>query len=410
MRKKNKLFAVALMTGAIAAGTWSCSNDDDASDVAVTGITVSPESRTLLPGDTAWLTATTFPAKADQSVTWASDNTAVATVANGVVTAVAAGTANITVTSVANTAKTATCVITVNTGSDVLLSANSLLMLPDSTWLLVATIDPPDASKSVSWSSSNTAAATVSSDGVVTAVAPGTATITAALAGSSATKAECTVAVVDMSSIPAGESLVGWWAFEDKANSLKATKGENLIASDEYTVLSDGPNGTKGVAANEDTYFTITHNIGANGDGEYTNEYTLMMDIRGSQDGFDGWLSVYMASDDGGGKLWIDGDGKIGFAALGGYSETGLTVDTWRRVVIAVNLAEGSYKVYSDGVLIFTATENVDADGEFSLYPDAVYIGYDGDGYPGPDFAEVRMWSVQLTNEQVTALGAAGTP
>ncbi|MDR1172352.1 MAG: LamG domain-containing protein, partial [Bacteroidales bacterium] len=131
-----------------------------------------------------------------------------------------------------------------------------------------------------------------------------------------------------------------------------------------------------------------------------------------SQDGFDGWLSVYnnIYDNEGEGALWINGNGKIGFAPLGGYSETGLTPDTWHRVVIAVNLAEESLKVYIDGALAFTATAadeevSLGLDGDWSLYPDVVYIGYDGEGYPGPDFAEVMMWDVQLTAEQVAALG-----
>mgnify|MGYP003294177118 FL=1 len=58
-------------------------------------------------------TATVAPADAtDKSVTWTSDNDAVATVADGVVTAVAEGTATITVTTV-DGEFTATCVVTV---------------------------------------------------------------------------------------------------------------------------------------------------------------------------------------------------------------------------------------------------------------------------------------------------------
>lgn len=49
----------------------------------------------------------------DKSVTWASSDTAVATVADGVVTGVAVGTTEITATSVADTTKSAKCTITV---------------------------------------------------------------------------------------------------------------------------------------------------------------------------------------------------------------------------------------------------------------------------------------------------------
>ena len=83
--------------------------------VAVTGVTLSPTTATLTLGETetVTLTATVAPGDAtDKSVTWSSSNEAVATVADGVVTAVAAGEATITVTTT-DGAKTATCAVTV---------------------------------------------------------------------------------------------------------------------------------------------------------------------------------------------------------------------------------------------------------------------------------------------------------
>ena len=83
--------------------------------VAVTGVTLAPTSATLTLGETetVTLTATVLPGDAtDKSVTWSSSNEAVATVADGVVTAVAAGEATITVTTT-DGAKTATCAVTV---------------------------------------------------------------------------------------------------------------------------------------------------------------------------------------------------------------------------------------------------------------------------------------------------------
>ena len=79
----------------------------------VTSVTVAPTSVTIKQGATATLTATVSPSNADDpSITWSSDNTSVATVVNGVVTAVAAGTANITVTTV-DGGFTATCAVKV---------------------------------------------------------------------------------------------------------------------------------------------------------------------------------------------------------------------------------------------------------------------------------------------------------
>lgn len=67
--------------------------------VAVTGVTLDANSGTLNPGGTTTLAATVAPANAtNKSVVWSSSNSGVATVNNGVVTAVAVGSATITVT------------------------------------------------------------------------------------------------------------------------------------------------------------------------------------------------------------------------------------------------------------------------------------------------------------------------
>ncbi len=87
--------------------------------VAVTGVSINPTSANLQIGGSTDLTYTILPANAtDKSVSWSSSNTSVATVDNGHVTAVAAGTATITVTTTDGN-KTATCSVTVTAGPPV---------------------------------------------------------------------------------------------------------------------------------------------------------------------------------------------------------------------------------------------------------------------------------------------------
>ena len=88
--------------------------------VNVTGITLSETAASMtVGGDALTLTATVAPAEAtDKSVTWTSSDETVATVTDGVVTAVGAGTATITATATNGTADTgddvsATCAVTV---------------------------------------------------------------------------------------------------------------------------------------------------------------------------------------------------------------------------------------------------------------------------------------------------------
>ena len=96
-----------------ATATCSITVSEEAVPHPVTGVTIAPTSVTIKQGATTTLTATVAPSNADDpSVTWSSDNQSVATVVNGVVTAVAAGTANITVTTV-DGGFTATCAVKV---------------------------------------------------------------------------------------------------------------------------------------------------------------------------------------------------------------------------------------------------------------------------------------------------------
>ncbi len=83
----------------------------------VTGVSLDKTEATLKIGKTLTLTATVAPANAgNKNVTWSSDREGVAIVENGVVTAVAEGTANITVTTEDGN-YTATCAVTVNAGN-----------------------------------------------------------------------------------------------------------------------------------------------------------------------------------------------------------------------------------------------------------------------------------------------------
>lgn len=83
----------------------------EAKTIKVTSVTVSPKTLDLEVGQTGTLTATVKPDNAtNKTVTWTTSNDKVATVANGVVTAVGKGTATITA---AADGKTATCTVTV---------------------------------------------------------------------------------------------------------------------------------------------------------------------------------------------------------------------------------------------------------------------------------------------------------
>ncbi len=180
--------------------------------VNVTGVTLDRETAELAIDGTLTLVATVAPSSAtNKSVSWQSDNTAVATVDNnGTVTAHAAGQATITVTT-ADGNKSATCVVTVSSDvvsvANVSLNKNTLSLTEGQNETLTATVTPSDATnKDVTWKSDNTAVATVDNNGKVTAVKAGQATITVTTADGNKT-ATCVVTVTAATVSVSGVSL-----------------------------------------------------------------------------------------------------------------------------------------------------------------------------------------------------------
>lgn len=136
------------------------------------------ESYQVSVGKTLSLPLTALPEGASESYTWVSSDETIATVgADGTVTGVAPGSATITVTGVK---ATASCTVTVTVPAEkVVLSHSELNLKVGNTQLLAAVVMPENATdKQVTWESSDTAIVTVGADGTVTAVAPGSATVT----------------------------------------------------------------------------------------------------------------------------------------------------------------------------------------------------------------------------------------
>jgi len=157
----------------------------EAANIAVTGIGLTPNTFTITEGDTQQITADVSPVDAtDPSVSWTADDEAVARVGpNGTVTAISEGSANITATT-NDGGFIATAIVNVESGNvavtGVALAPDTVTLTEGDTHQLVATVSPVDASdQSIQWTSDDENIVTVDSDGLVTAVAPGTTTITA---------------------------------------------------------------------------------------------------------------------------------------------------------------------------------------------------------------------------------------
>ena len=162
-------------------------------------LSVAPTTLSLQVGSTETVTATVAPSGTE--VTWTSSDESVATVAGGVVTAIKAGKATITAKA---GEKTATCEVTVTEAPvqySITLSDEILSIEAGSTATLTATVLPEGTP--VQWGSTNEEVATVEG-GVISALVPGTATITAS-AGT--ITAQCIVTVTEKVVIDDGEGI-----------------------------------------------------------------------------------------------------------------------------------------------------------------------------------------------------------
>ena len=175
----------------------------------------------------------TKPSKASKSVKWKSSNKKVATVSkSGYVTGKKKGTVKITATSKKNKRAKKTIKIKVKNlkAKYVKMSKTSAILFPSDKTTLKATVKGSAGfyNQGVTWKSSNTSVATVTSKGIVTAKKAGKATITATEKGGSK-KATCAVTVSGIKVDKANKSV-----------SVTATVNNADAKSMHYVVYKNG--------------------------------------------------------------------------------------------------------------------------------------------------------------------------
>src|SRR3989449_1081622 len=159
----------------------------------VASVSVAPAAASVQVSGTVQLTATPKDANgaplSGRTVTWASSNTSVASITgSGLVTGAAAGSATITATSEGQSGTARITVANVPVASVSVSPATASLQVNGAVQLVATPKDAngtPLSGRAGSWSSSNTSVATVSTSGVVTGAAAGSAMITATSEGQS---------------------------------------------------------------------------------------------------------------------------------------------------------------------------------------------------------------------------------
>ena len=167
--------------------------------VKTTDVKLNYSKITVYTTTSKTLSATVLPENAtNKNVTWESEDPSIATVdKNGVVKGKKTGTTYIVCTT-NNSGKIATCKVTVKKGvlsKSIKLNKSKLTIDDGKSYTLKATFNPTNTTtKTCTWTSSNKKVVTVTSKGVITAVGPGTATITCKTKDTGKT-AKCTVTV-----------------------------------------------------------------------------------------------------------------------------------------------------------------------------------------------------------------------
>jgi hypothetical protein len=159
-------------------------------DPVLSSINVTPSSPSVVVNGTQQFTAIGVnddgSTKTLNSVTWASDTPATATIyTNGLAKAVAAGTSKITATSGSISGST-TMTVTTSALQSIAVTASGSQIMSGGTLQFTAKATYQDGStkditSSATWVSSNTGVATISTSGLASGVATGTTNITAAL-------------------------------------------------------------------------------------------------------------------------------------------------------------------------------------------------------------------------------------
>ena len=328
--------------------------------IAVESISLNETALELTEGETATLTATVLPENAtDKTVTWTSDNTAVATVADGVVTAVAEGTAKITAkagdASVLCTVTVKKKVIAVES---VTLDKTSLELTVGGTGTLTATVKPDNATdKTVTWSCDNTAVATVA-DGVVTAVAEGTAKVTAKAGDATAV---CTVTVkadvVKVTEITINEADFSLAVGETKTLTV-TVKPDNASdksvtwTSDQPGIASVNSNGVVTAVAAGNAKITVK----ANG-GDVSDFVNVTVTAGVVATGYEAWLGTWSVKRGGDTDFWefTQKDNDFSFV-----------IDGIQSVPLEYNLSLTEYYSAQDDVFVMisdTLETWIDEDG-----------------------------------------------
>lgn len=410
MKKRLALIVIACALGLIACGQNNPSSsssrrpEDESSststsveNIPVTGVTISDKNLELSINETRQLSSTIIPLNAtNQNVKWQSLDESVASVTNaGLVKGLSVGTTNILVTTV-DGLFTDSCSVTVKGSSPsvisvtgVSLNKKTLSLVAGSQETLTATVEPSNATnQTVIWSTSNENVARVAF-GQVSAMGPGSATITVKTEDGNKTDT-CLVTVTGevvkvraFSIAPTSATIYVGETVTLEASFLPANPTNKTVfwSSDKPNIASVNDGVVTGVGQGsaviqgktEDGNFTATCTVTVNKRAEYVKGYVTdemgFIDVVQTQNNGT-YISAGSSSDDNGKYFnFIKGAmGKIIVKKIDNYKVTSIMVD---EVDYPLNDTSVSFMVGSTNFdIVVNYTDDIPLTGDTEIIVD----------------------------------------
>lgn len=228
-------------------------NGEEPVIVPVEAVILQETTISLNTGESVTLVADVYPENAtNKNVTWISTDENLATVEDGLVTALADGEVQIIVTT-EDGGFTDMCTVTITTEeiktTGITLSASELSMFTDSEpFRLIATVEPENSTEPVIWSMSEEGIISLS-DGVITPIIPGSVVVSAT---SGDFVALCSVTVAD--------AIIQVESVTINTSEVNVEEGSESIVLTATVLPEDATDKTVTWASSDDTVATIDEN------------------------------------------------------------------------------------------------------------------------------------------------------
>lgn len=206
--------------------------------------------------------------------------------------------------------------------------------------------------------------------------------------------------------------LVGFWEFNDSADLTAATIGTELGLTGSHTAVAGVNAGDGAAQIGKGSNYTVTSGIGANGGGNYTNQWTLVYDLKCPlTSGYSSLLQTNTTNSNDG-DLFTRNDGRIGLGAPG-YSATGaVPKDTWFRLAVRVDTGN-LFQLWIDGVKVLEGNmsdNKMKVDAMFGLESTFLLFADEDGEEEAVDVSMIALYNETLSEEAIQALAGAGSP